>query len=61
MRAALLRPPLYQRDYAYGLGTVYTAVYRPGLGEVDYLWPGGVERRQSFAAFDPGTRAVTLE
>jgi predicted choloylglycine hydrolase len=31
-------PPLY--SHRSGFPTVYTAVYRPGEGRVDYLWPG---------------------
>jgi predicted choloylglycine hydrolase len=34
----LLLPPLYSRRVASP--TVYTALYRPAQGEVDYLWPG---------------------
>jgi len=33
-----LEPPLYSRRI--GSTTVYTAVYRPNEGRVDYLWPG---------------------
>ena len=33
-----LAPPLYSRRSAFP--TVYTAVYRPAEGRVDYLWPG---------------------
>jgi hypothetical protein len=36
----LLAPPLYSRRQAFP--TVYTAVYRPAEGRVDYLWPGRV-------------------
>ena len=36
---ALLRPPLYRTAYAQAFGTLYTALYRPQLGYVDYLWP----------------------
>jgi predicted choloylglycine hydrolase len=44
-------PPLYSRRARSA--TVYTAVYRPAEGRVDYLWPG--ERRaQSFECFEPG-------
>ncbi len=35
-----LRPPLLQTQYAKGYGTLYTAIYRPGSGEVQYRWPG---------------------
>jgi predicted choloylglycine hydrolase len=36
--ARFLDPPLYSRRI--GFTTVYTAVYRPAEGRVDYLWPG---------------------
>jgi predicted choloylglycine hydrolase len=36
--ARFLDPPLYSRRIAFT--TVYTAVYRPSEGGVDYLWPG---------------------
>lgn len=58
--AAMLKPPLYQVNYAEGLGTVYTARYRPGEGRVSYYWPGGEIWEQSFENFVPGTRSVTL-
>lgn len=38
--AAFLREPLYNTAYASGFGTMYTAVYRPTVGVVDYVWPG---------------------
>jgi predicted choloylglycine hydrolase len=48
---SFLEPPLYSRRVRST--TVYTAIYRPAEGRVDYLWPG--ERRsQSFDRFDPG-------
>jgi predicted choloylglycine hydrolase len=36
--ARFLQPPIYSRR-AHS-PTVYTAVYRPAAGRVDYLWPG---------------------
>jgi hypothetical protein len=42
-----------------GLGTVYTARYRPGNGRVTYYWPDE-SWEQSFDQFAPGTRTVTL-
>jgi predicted choloylglycine hydrolase len=42
---AFLRSPLYTTDYARGFGTMYTAVYRPDRGTVDYVWPDSVWRR----------------
>lgn len=51
--AAFLRPPLYNLDFAGGFVTLYSAVYRPAEGVVDYLWPGH-RWRQGFADFRPG-------
>ena len=57
--SAFLRPPLYRRDYARGMGTLYTAAYRGVEGRADYFWPG-LEWRQSFDDFRPGTRTIRL-
>ena len=46
-----LQPPLHSRRAAFP--TVYTAVYRPAEGRVDYVWPGKVWS-QAFGAFAPG-------
>jgi predicted choloylglycine hydrolase len=43
--AAFQRPPLYNTAYAEGFGTLYTAVYRPAEGAVDYVWPASTWRR----------------
>jgi predicted choloylglycine hydrolase len=51
---AFLAPPLYSTNYANGFGTLYTAVYRPADGAVDYRWPDAVWR-QAIDAFDAGT------
>jgi predicted choloylglycine hydrolase len=37
-----LLPPLYSTGYDMGLGTLYTAVYRPGDLSIEYRWPGSV-------------------
>ncbi len=37
--AAFLRPPLYSTAFRHGFGTLYTAVYRPRLGEMELRWP----------------------
>ncbi|MYL24915.1 hypothetical protein GLV89_14130 [Halomonas alkaliantarctica] len=37
---AFSSPPLFRHDYARGLGTVYTAVYRPREGRAQFHWPG---------------------
>ncbi|MEH0548787.1 C45 family autoproteolytic acyltransferase/hydrolase [Streptomyces sp. B21-105] len=57
--AAMLEPPLYQSAYEERLGTVYTARYRPSEGRVVYHWPGE-SWEQSFDAFAPGSRTVTI-
>jgi predicted choloylglycine hydrolase len=51
MTARFLQPPLYCRRA--GSATVYSAVYRPAEGYVDYFWPGET-RRQSFDRFEKG-------
>ncbi|WP_243639380.1 C45 family autoproteolytic acyltransferase/hydolase [Streptacidiphilus pinicola] len=56
---ALLQPPLYQARYSEGLGTVYTAAYRPAEGLATYHWPD-TAWEQSFGAFEPGTRSVNI-
>ncbi|QFU02744.1 Acyl-coenzyme A:6-aminopenicillanic acid acyl-transferase [Halomonas sp. THAF5a] len=38
--AAFASPPLFRHDYRRGLGTVYTAVYRPAAGRAQFHWPG---------------------
>ena len=56
---AFLEPPLYARGFDRGFGTLYTAVYRPADGSVDYRWPSSMWR-QSFAAFIEGEHTVPL-
>lgn len=38
LTAEFFQPPLYSRHS--GFTTVYTAIYRPAEGRVDYRWPG---------------------
>jgi predicted choloylglycine hydrolase len=52
--AAFLVPPLYSTTFDAGFGTLYTAVYRPAEGVVDYRWPDAAWR-QSLDAFEAGT------
>lgn len=47
-----LQPPLHSRRAAFP--TVYTAVYRPAEGRVDYVWPGKMWP-QAVGGFVPGT------
>ena len=54
---AFLRSPVYSTAYGRGFGTLYTAIYRPHAGELEYLWPNG-NWRQSFQVFEEGARAL---
>lgn len=56
---AFLGPPLFSTSYANGWGTLYTAIFHPAEGVVDYRWPAytwrlGVER------FDEGEHTEML-
>ena len=39
--SAFLRPPLYSSAFSDGFGTLYTAIYRPRLGQMELRWPLG--------------------
>jgi integrase len=39
---AFLRPPLYSTAFDAGFGTLYTAVYRPRLQQMEVRWPGTI-------------------
>jgi predicted choloylglycine hydrolase len=58
LTSAFLRPPLLSTEYGRAFGTLYTAVYRPNDGVVDYLWPQDSWRR-TFASVD-ATKTVIL-
>jgi hypothetical protein len=55
---AFLSEPLYNTAYSRGFGTLYTAVYLPSEGVVEYHWPNTSWRR-SFSSAD-GTKDVIL-
>jgi predicted choloylglycine hydrolase len=57
--AAFLQPPVYSLDYAHAMGTLYTAVYKPRHGSVEYRWPE-LRWEHSFGHFREGTRNVSL-
>jgi predicted choloylglycine hydrolase len=57
--SAMLRAPLYRSGFDEGWGTVYTADYQPGKGQVTYHWPG-TSWEQSFDRFTPGTRPIAF-
>lgn len=46
LEAAFLSPPLYNTGFSRAFGTLYTALYAPTEGYVDYCWPGQVWRRR---------------
>jgi predicted choloylglycine hydrolase len=56
---AFLRPPLYSAAYDSGMVTLYTAVYKPARGAVEYRWPT-FTWEQSFERFREGSRTVRL-
>jgi len=56
---AFLAEPLFSGAYAHGFGTLYTAAYRPVLGELDLRWPG-FTWPFSFDAFDEGEHEEIL-
>ncbi len=39
---AFLKPPLYSSAFGEGFGTLYTAVYRPRLRQMELRWPGAL-------------------
>jgi predicted choloylglycine hydrolase len=55
--AAFLEPPLYSNEHEQGFGTIYTAVYHPAEGRVEYRWPDAVWE-QSFDRFSEGSRTT---
>ncbi|HJQ87493.1 MAG TPA: C45 family peptidase [Propionibacteriaceae bacterium] len=58
LTSAFLRRPLHSTEYGRAFGTLYTAVYRPKDGVVDYLWPQDSWRR-TFDSVD-ATKTVIL-
>jgi len=56
---AFLQPPLRSTNYAGGFGTLYTAVYSPRDGMVEYRWPA-LTWAQWLDRFEEGRRDVVL-
>lgn len=56
---AFLRPPLFSTAHTNGFGTLYTAVYLPTEGRMEYRWPG-FTWAQSFDDFEEGEHTETL-
>ena len=57
-RETFLKAPLYNSQWEEGFGTVYTALYRPGQGTVELLWPGHEPWQNSLQHFVEGSRSV---
>jgi hypothetical protein len=57
LAAAFLRTPLYSTQYARAFGTLYTAVYRPSEGAIEYRWPTSSWRR----TFDDPDATFTVQ
>ena len=55
-----LQPPIHRVRYDRAFGTLYTAIYHPTDGRVEYRWPGGLRLQQSFASFHEGQTPVHL-
>jgi predicted choloylglycine hydrolase len=56
--SAFLQPPLHNTAFSRGFATLYTAVYQPDRGIVDYLWPDASWRREFDSPHD--TKDVIL-
>ena len=56
---AFLKPPLYSSAFGQGFGTLYTAVYRPRLGQMELRWPRAVWPLD-LHAFAPDRRAIFI-
>lgn len=54
---AFLKKPLYHKYYKQGLGTIYTAIYKPREGKLRLLWPE-VSLEQSFYNFSEKSQTV---
>jgi predicted choloylglycine hydrolase len=52
-----LQPPIFSDNYSHSFGTLYTAIYDPRNGIVDYVWKSRTWR-QSFDNFEEGTMTI---
>lgn len=55
-----LQPPIHRLSYERAFGTLYTAVYHPVEGRVEYRWPGQHILQQSFVSFQERLKTVRL-
>jgi len=56
---SFLRAPLFSTSYANGFGTLYTAAYRPALGDMRLIWPTRVWEL-GFDRFEAGEHTEVL-
>lgn len=54
---AFLQPPVFSYAYGESFGTLYTAIYNPREGVVDYVWQNRAWR-QSFDNFEEGSMTI---
>lgn len=54
---AFMKPPLYSTAFHRGFGTIYTAVYWPERGKLEYRWPGETWKHK-VNKLDEGTRQI---
>lgn len=59
LRQQFLSEPLYRRAYDKGFGTVFTALYRPALGNMALSWPDQPDLAQSFQYFTSTQQQVS--
>ncbi|MEB2777401.1 C45 family peptidase [Algoriphagus sp. D3-2-R+10] len=59
MADAFLQPPLYNKMFKEGFGTLYTAVYHPAKGTVQLRWPN-MEITQDFVNFKEEYKLIRL-
>jgi predicted choloylglycine hydrolase len=52
-----MKPPVLSTEYERAFGTLYTAIYWPRKGEVEYRWPNR-SWHQSFNLFVEGTSII---
>jgi predicted choloylglycine hydrolase len=55
-----LEPPLFSTEYAKAFGTLYTAIYRPHRGTVEYRWRHR-SWHQSFDDFEEGESMIRYD
>ena len=57
---AFLEEPLYNNRFKEGFGTLFTSVYKPLTGEVEYRWPEA-SLKQSFNHFQEVEKLINYE